>query len=136
MTNNPILFLIKKNSTLALIEFPITQVLAEKYNLTDDMLKNCAVTFSMFDSNNNTYKIANKEAILSIVIKDYFLMDEAKYTLQYPLTLKDTNKTGVFIGEFKVDFLGIGNCGKITLPVDTEIQIIIKDSITKTTVIN
>jgi len=38
------------------------------------------------------------------------------------------------LGEFKLDFLGQG-CGKLTLPVDSQINIVISDSITKTTVI-
>lgn len=135
MDNKSLTFYIKKNSTLALVEFSISQNLQERYNLTDEMFKNCAVTFSMFDQNTNEYKIANKGGYLSVVEKEYFYLDEAKYTLQYPLSLKDTNRAGVFIGEFKLDFLGEGNCGKITLPNDTEIHIVIKDSITKTTVI-
>lgn len=127
-------FYIKKNSTLPMLKFPLSQRLMEKYDITEDMLDNCAVTFSMYNVIDEVYKIANKEAKLVINEDLVRYPDEDKYTLLYKFSTSDTAKSGQFEGEFKVDFLG-DRCGKITFPVDEKIAIYIQDSLTKTTVI-
>jgi len=125
---------LKKNSTLPEIKLPLQQWMLEKLDITEDMLQNVAVTFSMVDANTGNYRIANREAKLVIVKNIYEKLDECKYTLAFKVKLKDTKKDGLFRGEFKLDFLG-DNCGKITLPTDDTIQIVIGDSITKTSVV-
>jgi hypothetical protein len=130
-------FFIKKDSTLPELKFPLTQHTMEQYDITPDMLENVAVTFSMIDAETGLYRIANAPANLVINNNRANLSyDEEHYILTYRFKLKDTKKAGRFLGEFKVDFLGenIG-CGKLTLPVDSQINIIISDGITKTTVI-
>jgi hypothetical protein len=125
---------IKENSTLPKIKFPLKQWMREKLDITDDMMENVAVTFSMVDESNGVYRVANAEAGLEVLDCVYERLDEAKYTLFYTPKLKDTRKAGLYRGEFKLDFLG-DNCGKITLPTDDTLQIVIGDSITKTTVV-
>jgi hypothetical protein len=129
-------FFIKKDSTLPDLKYPLIQQIREKYNITDDMLENVAVTFSMIDAETGLYRIANVPANLVINNDRLGKPYEEKYTFVYEFNLKDTRKAGRFLGEFKIDFLGeqIG-CGKLTLPVETKINIIISDAITKTTVI-
>jgi hypothetical protein len=126
---------LKKNSTLPEIKYPLQQWMLEKLDITEDMLQDVAVTFSMIDANTGNYRIANREAKLVIVENIYERLDECKYTLAFRVKLKDTKKDGLFRGEFKLDFLGEDNCGKITLPTDDTIQIVIGDSITKTSVV-
>lgn len=126
---------IKKNSTLPEVKFPLEQWMMEKLDITHEMMTNVAVTFSMIDANSGNYRIANREAKLVIVENVYERLDECKYTLSFRVKLKDTKKDGLFRGEFVVDFLGEDNCGKITLPTDDTIQIVIGDSITKTSVV-
>lgn len=130
-TNN---FFIKKDSTLPLLKYPLTQEVLEQYDITEDMLENCAVTFSMIDANTGIYRIANVAGNLVINNNRPEYPDEVKYTLTYKFKINNTKKTGRFIGEFKLDFLG-ANCGKITLPNNDKINIIIDNSITKTKVI-
>lgn len=125
---------VKQNSTLPEVKFELTQRLREKYDITIDMLENVAVTFSMVDAETGVYKVANAEARVDILKDVYERLDNSVYTLVYRFKLKDTSKTGRFYGEFKLDFLG-DHCGKITLPNDDQITIIIDSSITKTTVI-
>ena len=125
---------VKQDSTLAQIKFPLTQRLREKYDITEDMMDNVAVTFSMINSENGIFQIANAEARLKIVDDVYEKLDESKYTLTYRFKLIETAISGRYQGEFKLDFLG-DYCGKITLPTDKPINIIIGDSITKTTVL-
>jgi hypothetical protein len=127
-------FFIKKNSTLPKLKYPLTEAMRKKYDITDDMLENCAVTFSMYDSDTGVYKIANKAG--ELLVNDDFEEnpDDELYTLAYKFSLVETSKAGMFEGEFKVDFLG-DHCGKITFPMTGKIKIVIQDSSTKTTVI-
>jgi hypothetical protein len=128
-------FFIKKDSTLPILKYPLIQQIREKYDLTDDMLDNIAVTFSMIDVETGIYRIANVAANLVINNDRELYPDEEKYSLTYKFNLKDTKIAGRFQGEFKLDFLGEGDCGKITLPTESYINIIITDSLTKTSVI-
>ena len=127
-------FFIKKDSTLPELKFGVNQRIMEKYDITADMLDNCAVTFSMIEKNSGLFRIANVEAKLVISNDRPLFPDEVTYTLAYKFKRHDTRRAGRFLGEFKVDFLG-DNCGKITFPIDTQLPIMISDSITKTDVI-
>lgn len=128
-------FFIKKDSTLPELKYPLIQRVREKYDITDDMLENVAVTFSMMDADSGLYRIANVSANLVVNRNRPEYPDEVEYTLVYRFKLSDTKKAGRFLGEFKLDFLGEGNCGKITLPTNDYVNIIISESLTKTTVI-
>ena len=127
-------FFIKQNSTLPEIKYALTEKIREKYDITEEMLTNVAVTFSMVDEETGLYKIANVEANLDINRNRPEYPDEIEYTLSYRFKLSQTKKTGRFQAEFKIDFLG-DNCGKITFPTDDVINVIITKSSTKTTVI-
>jgi len=133
-TFNSKYFFIKKNSTLPELKYSLIQQVREKYDITDDMLKNVGVTFSMVDAETGIYRIANVPANLVINNKREEYPDEERYTLTYRFKLKDTRNVGRYYGEFVIDMLG-QNCGKIKLPVNDYINIIISDSYTKTTVI-
>ena len=135
MYNSRPTFFIKKNSSLPKLKYALSESLMLRYDITEDMLQNCAITFSMQDSETGNYKIANKAA--DLLVNDDFTInpDDCKYNLTYKFSLNDTSKAGVYLGEFKVDFLGEDQCGKITLPNTEKITIIVQDSLTKTTVI-
>ena len=99
-------FFIKQNTTLPELKFPLTQTLMEKYNITDDMMENVAVTFSMIDHETGKYKIANAEAKLTIIdISEYEHLDDTKYNLVYCFKEKDTKRTGQYGGKFSLIFL-------------------------------
>jgi len=136
MFNNRPTFFIKKNSSLPKLKFTLSEFLMAKYSITDDMLENCAVTFSMQDSDTGVYKIANKAA--DLLVNDNFEENpsDEKYNLVYKFSLHDTSRAGIYIGEFKLDFLGENQCGTITLPNADKMTIVIKDSLTKTTRVN
>jgi hypothetical protein len=128
-------FFIKKDSTLPELKYPLIQQLREQYDITDEMLENVAVTFSMIDADTGLYRIANVAANLIVNNDREKFPDEEQYTLMYRFKLSQTAKAGRYLGEFKVDFLGDSCGGKITLPTQGQINIIISDGITKTTVI-
>ena len=128
-------FFIKKDSTYPELKYPLVQQLREQYDLTDNMLENVAVTFSMVDADTGRYVIANVPADLVLITNQEYFPDEEKYTLTYKFRLKDTKKAGRYLGEFTIDALGQNECAKIKLPLNGYINIIISDSLTKTTVI-
>jgi hypothetical protein len=128
-------FFIKKNSSLPELKYPLSQHLREQYDITPDILENIAVTFSMIDADSGLYRIANAAGNLVINNDRPEYPDEIKYTLTYRFKLNQTVKSGRYLGEFKIDILSPNNCGKLTLPVNGYINIIISDSSTKTTVI-
>lgn len=134
MYNSRPTFFIKKNSTLPKLKFAVSEYMMLRYDITDDMLENCAVTFSMQDAESGVYRIANKAADLIVNTDFEENPDDDKYNLVYKFSLADTAKAGQYEGEYKVDFLG-NNCGKITFPITNKISIVIQDSSTKTTVI-
>jgi len=131
-------FFIKKDSVLPELKYPLIQRIREKYNISDEMLDNVAVTFSMIDADTGIYYIANAPASLIINNDRVNSPSEEKYTLSYKFKQSQTAKTGRYLGEFVIDFMFYENsdgCGKLKLPIDRYINIIISDSITQTTVI-
>lgn len=128
-------FFIKKDSSLPELEYHITDEIMCKYGITNDMLENVAVTFSMIDADTGLYRIANVPGRIEYKVLQPEYPNEFIYILKYRFKLKDTKKTGRFLGEFCLDFLQPISCGKIKLPVDGQINIMISDSITKTTVV-
>jgi len=127
-------FFIKKDSTLPELKYPLTQHTMEQYDITPDMLENVAVTFSMTEADSGLYRVANAAANLVVNNNRPEYPDEVQYTLMYRFKLSQTAKAGRYEASFTVDFLG-DNCGKIGLPVNGNINIIISDSLTKTTVV-
>jgi len=127
-------FFIKKDSTLPVLKYPLTQFAMEQYDITPDMLENVGVTFSMIEADTGLYRIANVAGSLVVNNNRPEYPDELEYTLTYKFKLPQTRKAGRFLGEFKLDFLG-EYCGKITLPTQNKINIQISDSNTKTTVV-
>lgn len=128
-------FYIKQYSTSPILKFPIDQKIMEKFNITDEMMENVAVTFSMFDIKEEQYVIANNIANISYRKDITETPYEFKYTLYYTFNSLDTNKYGNFIGEFKLTFLG-DYCGTITLPNNDYINIVIMKSTTKTNIVS
>ena len=127
-------FFIKKDSSLPELEFELTQKIREQYNISKDMLDNVAVTFSMVDAETGLYRIANVPATIEYKKLRPEYPTNFLYSLKYKFKLSQTSKPGRFLGEFKLDFLG-ENCGKLTLPTSDEINILISNGITKTTVV-
>jgi hypothetical protein len=129
-------FYIKKDSTFPILKYPLIQKLREEYDITDEMLENCAITFSLLDSESGCYKIANAAGNLVVNEDPAKFPDEEKYTLTYQFKLAQTSHAGRFLGEFVIDFLDEQySCYKIKLPTTSYINVIISESLTKTTVV-
>lgn len=129
-------FFIKQNGTFPLLKYPVSQRIREQYDITDDMFENIAVTFSMIDADSGEYRIANVAGDLFINENTNGNVDNAKYELTYHFKEYNTCKAGRFFGEFTIDFMNSNmGCFKLKLPTHDKINIIISDSITKTTVV-
>lgn len=129
-------FYIKKDSTLPEIKYPLLQQIREKYNISDNMLENVAVTFSMINAETGLYCIANVPANIKIIKDAAEHPSEEKYTLTYKFKQRETSKAGRYEAEFVLDSINNDyGCGKIKFPIDGYINVIISDSITKTSVV-
>lgn len=124
-------FNIKQYSDYPILKIPLTQKIMEKYNITEDMMENAVVTFSMFNEDEGEYEIANNKGVLIYRQKIEETPYEEKYVLGYKFSKIETYKIGRYTGEFKLNFLE-PYCGTITLPNNDYINIIIWESKTKT----
>lgn len=131
---NNYFFNVRKGSTLPYIKYSISQYQLERYDLSEDLFENVAITFSMRSMSTGVYKIANKEAELIVKDQDdYFKLDDCKYELRYCLTKQDTNIADTFVGEFRLDFIKNNEiCLSMSFPTANEIIIDIRDSGVKT----
>jgi hypothetical protein len=126
-------FFIKKNSTLAIIKYPLSKQILDKYYITSDMLDNSAITFSMKNLETGIFSIANVNAeLLHLPDRASYPSDE-EYSLVYKIKKNQINKIGIYAGEFAIDFLG-DFCGKIILPDNDILVINILDTSVKTDV--
>ena len=128
-------FFIKKNSTLPILVYPITDKLMKQFNLTDEMFENVAVTFSMVDAETGYFKIANTAG--GIFINDNYAEnpDFEKFSLTFTFCQNHTSVAGNYLGEFVVDFLDSNTMGKLKLPITGDLNIVVNDTTTKTTII-
>ena len=128
-------FLIRKNSTSPYLVMRLVFDNESDYDVINNKLANAKVTFSMINVETGNLKVANrggfvysKEKVIDAPYNEY------EHYIYYKWREKDTNEVGVFKGEFKLNFLE--DCDTMILPIKEDLYIHIKDSITKTTVIN
>jgi hypothetical protein len=102
------------------------------------MLENCAITFSMKNTKNGVYKIANASGVLIPREDDSGSVDH-QYFIGYEWQPSDINEVGVFTGEFNVKFFDTGNnsaeIGDLKVPIQEELYIHVLDSYTLATTI-
>ena len=99
------------------------------------MLDNVAVTFSMVDAETGLLTIANTAANIEYKRLREEYPNQIIFVLTYKFKEHETSKPGRYNAEYVLDFLGENSCGKIKFPIDEEINVVISDSITKTSVI-
>jgi len=130
-------FVIKQNSELPVLE--IHPIKTKNFNELLSYIKNCTVTFSMYDSE-NCFRILDKPAIINLntPINDYNRQDDSclditDFTIQYKFTKKETSKSGVFKGEFKFVFSNNEQEVVLITPIQIPLGIVILPSNIKTT---
>ncbi len=113
-------FYIRKNATEPKLQLKIVEDGRLDYNKLRDKLKNSTCTFSMKNTDNNTYVIANAEAE---IVKAVDRVGDAVYFIQYQFTKRNTRLDGKFLGQFHIGF--INDCGE----VDGELIAPVKDEL-------
>ena len=128
------IFTIRQNSKLPSLRMKLYRDGRNDYNRFEELLENSVITFAMKDEKTGIYKVANKEA--KIVLKDPCDINSKKeYYIVYDFTTDDTNKPGVYIGQFKITFLNsqLQPNGELITPIAEELYIHVIDSFIKRT---
>ena len=129
------IFTIRQNSKLPSLRMKLYRDGRNDYNRFEELLENSIITFAMKDEKTGIYKVANKEA--KIVLKDPCDINSKKeYYIVYDFTTDDTNKPGVYIGQFKITFLNsqLQPNGELITPIAEELYIHVIDSFIKSDV--
>ncbi len=122
--------IIKQYSTLPLLKYDISEKTLTRYNITEEMMDNVAVTFSMFDIENEEYVILNKKARIWYKEDKYEYPESGEYVLIYEFNKNETSKVGLYNCEFKLSILN-PYCNILTLPNNEYIRVNIQPSNTK-----
>jgi hypothetical protein len=123
-------FYIRKNSELPILKMKVNNDGRNDYK---KIFEDAAVTFSMkeMDCNSCKWKVFNKQGLIIPVESDCGTKQE--YYIGYKFSKKETNESGVYKGEFKIDFLDDG-CTLI-VPIREDLIINILDSQTMSRIV-
>ena len=126
------IFTIRQNSKLPSLRMRLYRDGRNDYNHFEDLLENSVITFAMKDEKTGIYKVANKEA--NIILKNPCDINSKKeYYIVYDFTTDDSNKPGIYLGQFKVTFLNdcMQTNGDLIVPISEELYIHVIDSFIK-----
>lgn len=129
-------FNIRQNATLPILKMEIIKDGRDDFNKLDSLIPYSTITFSMKDSVTGIYKIANKPG--KIYLKDPCTEDGKKeYYIGYQFEVSDTNTTGIYIGQFKLNMFDDDNTlyGEILVPIREELYIHITDGFVRSDII-
>lgn len=129
-------FNIRQHTTLPVLKMKVFRDGRNDYNRLFDLLENSAVTFAMKEQTTGIYKVTNKEASLSIK-KPCSENTEKEYFLSYQFTKTDTDKIGIFIGEFKITLFDENQevTGELIVPIGEQLYIHVLNSFVKADII-
>jgi hypothetical protein len=131
-------FFIKKNSILPILKMRLIKDGRNDFHNFWEMMENCAITFSMKNTKDNTFKITNVagEVIQKTPVSGN---SDDEYYIAYRFQSGDTNEIGVFQGEFNIKFFDTEQnnleIGDLKVPIRDDLYIHIIDSFTTSTVI-
>ena len=124
-------FVINKNSTLPYLEIEPIHDGRNTFKKLYLAMQACTVTFSMTNVEDGVKKIANAPCYI-VPFNDEIC--EERYKIQYRWNKRDTDKEGVYIGQFKIKFdtditaEGVTfPMGELIVPIAEELQIVVND---------
>lgn len=131
-------FFIRKNSQLPILKMKLVQDGRNDFRAIWHMLENCAITFSMKNTKNGVYKVAN--AAGKIILKPNNIdIANHEYYIGYEFQPSDTNEVGVFTGEFNIKFFDMdtnnSEIGDLKVPIMEDLYIHVTDSFTLATAV-
>lgn len=119
-------FFIRQNATIPILKMAVIDDGRNSYRDLMDQLDNTSITFSMQDYDTGIYKIANKEASVTEV-QHYSSNAKKRFYIYYKFDATDTNTEGVYLGQFKIDFLdhtqNHRRTGELIVPIENELYI-------------
>lgn len=131
-------FFIRKNSTLPILKMRLVRDGRNDFRKFWTMMENCAITFSMKDTKNGVYKVANAAGEL-ILKEEPAGNTDHEYYIAYRWQPSDIDETGVFAGEFNIKFFDTGDnnteIGDLKVPIKEELYIHVIDSFTFATAV-
>mgnify|MGYP001058049289 CR=1 FL=1 len=132
------IFSIRQNSTLPVLKMKVLKDGRNDFRHFEELLENSVATFAMKDEENGVYKVANKEAKI-VLEKPCEETSEKNYIVTYQFSSEDTNKPGIFLGEFKITLFDLTDptkvYGELITPIQEQLYIHILDSFVKTDIV-
>jgi hypothetical protein len=125
-------FFIKKNSELPILQMRVINDGRSDYKNLLEGLGNSTVTFSMKNTETNRYKVFNKPALVIPIQNEG--CDITEYHIGYKFNKKETNLSGSYKAEFKINNQD-GEC-LLIIPVRDELIVNVGDSFVNSTIIN
>ena len=120
-------FFINKNSTLPLLVMELIQDGRHDYKNFHELIQNANITFSMTDVETGVRKISHQPA--GCEVKEGCFDCPEEYYVVYVWRAKDTNRVGIYKGEFTFEFLD--GSGTLIAPVRDELFLHIRDGAIK-----
>ena len=129
------IFSIRQNSTLPILKMKVFRDGRNDFRRFEELIENCVATFAMKDEKTGVYKVANKEA--KVVLENPCDENGNKhYIVIYQFNKDDTDKPGVFLGEFKLTLFDLADpltvYGELIAPIQEDLYIHILDSFIRT----
>jgi len=119
-------FYIKKGADLPILKVePIKDGRSDYKKFMED-LEASTILFSMINTENNSYKIANSEAYL-VAKETIEPTPTVEYYIYYQFKKRETNTPGIYRGEFLIR----NEDGDLILPLREELTIVVLDSFIK-----
>jgi len=125
------IFYIKQGASLPELVMRVNRDNRFTYEKFQKALENCAITFSMVDTETNILKIAKQPGGL-IAYEPEIKTLENEYYVYYKFSPKDTNRPGKYKAEFKIDFFDTAQTdmtGSFIAPIHSDLYVIIVKSL-------
>lgn len=129
-------FNIRQNATLPILKMEVIKDGRNDFDKLESLIQYSTVTFSMKDSNTGIYKVVNRPG--EIFLKDPCTEDGKKeYYIGYQFQSSDTNTSGIYIGQFKLNVFDEDNSlyGELSVPIREELYIHITDGFVRSDVV-
>jgi len=116
-------FYINKNATLPLLKMELIQDGRHNFRDFHELIQNSNIFFSMTDVDTGVKKICRQPAGCALKPD---ACEEEEYYITYQFSTRETNKGGVYIGQFELEFLD--GSGTLIVPIREELRIFVLDN--------
>ncbi len=124
-------FYIKQGASQPVLAMRVNRDNRFTYEKFQKALENCAITFSMVNTETEILKVAKKPGGLILYTPEEATL-EPEYIIYYKFSAKDTNLPGTYRAEFKIDFFDTEQSdmtGTFIAPIHDDLFVIVRDSL-------